>query len=113
MTALLLAVFGVAALLAIGSLAFTIRNYAGAAFAIGRQLEACSNPKAAGHSKGLIQRRGKARLASRAAVRRGATARGLRRDRSVSAPLGVCANKIGRRRQFGQGFVSPGTLVFE
>ena len=106
---LLLALFATAALLAAGSLALSIRTYAVAALDIGRQLEACSNPKQAGPGKSPLHRRSNARLTCRAAPRRGVTARGLRRDRIVSAPQGVGVHKISRRQQF----VSPGSLVFE
>ena len=118
MTVLLLALFAAAAVLAIGSLAFTIHAHARAALAIGRQLEACSNPKdsgprASGHSKSRIHRRRKARPISSAATRTGPTARGLRRDRVILPQHESAMHKIGRRRQFGQGTMSPGTLVFE
>ena len=118
MTALLLALFAAAAVLAIGSLAFTIRTHAQAALAIGRQLAACSNPKdlgpsASGQLKSRIQRRRKARPISRTATQTGPTARGLHRDRIILPQHDSGMHKIGRRRQFGLGTISPGTLVFE
>ena len=113
MTILLLALFAAAACLAIGSLTFTIRNYAQAALAIGRQLEACAKPHPAGQAKSRSLRQRKTQQARRAAKRRGASARSMRHDFIASAQPISAVHKIARRRQFGQSLLSPGTLVFE
>ena len=113
MTALLFILFGGGALLATGSLICTVRTYAGAALAIGRQLEAGSNPGTAAPGKNASHRRRKSRLGGPAAKRRGAAARGMHRERMISAPHSGLAGKIDRRRQFRPGFARPGTLVFE
>jgi hypothetical protein len=113
MTVLLLALFGMAALLACGSLVMTIRNYAEAAMAIGPQLEACRRPEPAAQDKSWIHRRRKSRLAARPAAKRGTGARGLRRDCMVSAQHIGAVHMVSRRRQFGQCLVAPGAPVFE
>ena len=113
MTVLLLALFGIAALLACGSLAVSIRSHAQAALAIGRQIEACCNPNSSAQGKSRLHWRRKARLARRTVPQRGTSARGLRRDCPVSPQPGGGVSRTGRRRQFGQSLLSPGTPVFE
>jgi hypothetical protein len=113
MTVLLLALFGLAALLACSSLAVTIRNHAQAALDIERQLEACRNPNSPTQSKSWIHRRHKSRLAKRTAAPRGISPRGLRRDCMVSTQQIGAVHKVARRRQFGQSLLSPARPVFE
>lgn len=118
-TALLLALFVGAALLAIGSLAMSARKFAAAVLAIGRQLDECTtrpSPKLGGEQgrqKSASLRR-KARLTARTNLQKSSTGRNLQRSRKSSARFVAGLGDNSRRRQFGYGIVLvPEPLVLD
>jgi hypothetical protein len=102
MTALLLALFGGAALLAVASMMATVKHYAAAVLAIMRQSGGSANPDDPVLRKHLAYaRRLKAQPGWRARSRARRAGRELRRSGNIAGQLAIAARKSVHNRQYG------------
>jgi hypothetical protein len=105
-TALLFALFAGAAILATTILISTARRFAGAALAIGRQLETCNNARSPKPGNLAVR-------SHRRKARRGSALKRSRHVHSIPVSRVTTVHKEIRIRRFNHSLLLPETLVRE